>query len=168
MSGSLTRGIFQMVAGMNGVITYFALKIPVWQAIQLWQFTPDELVKLEGPGNHFFDKYAPLLENYGVEIEFAGALLPILTAKVFAVIAAKQVLEANKSPQPAAGNARKSAPVSEIRPAASSDERAAAATAPQPTNQTTDARAASAARDGDLPDAFTHADVDRAAELVSL
>lgn len=165
LDGMGIRGLMQLLGGSCALMTHFSLKISLIEAGQIWTFSKEELDRIEGPGGPFLEKYAPFLDAWAIELDFAGAMIPIVGAKLFAVIAAKKALEAKKDSQPPAGVGPKR-PVSEIRPAASSDREAATATAPQPTNHTPDA--ASAASDGKLPSAFAHSDVDQAAELVSL
>jgi hypothetical protein len=155
-----------MTAGICAGITWAALKVPYFQALTAWQFTDRELAQIEKPGSLILEKYAPYLDAWGVELEFAGVLLPILTGKMFAIIAMKQALDAKKD-SPPAGVAPKGS-VSEIRPAKTPEKRESAAAAPeQPTHANTESPA-SADSAGGPPSAFMHSEVDRGAELVNL
>jgi hypothetical protein len=162
-----TRGLMQMTAGICAGITWAALKVPYFQALSAWQFTDRELDQIEKPGSLILEKYAPYLDAWGVELEFAGVLLPILTGKMFAIIAMKQALEARQD-SPPAGVASKGAPVSEIRPAKPPEKRESAAAAPEHTSHGSAESPAQADSPGAPPSAFAHNAVDRSAELLSL
>jgi hypothetical protein len=159
------RGLFQMAAGISAGISWGVLGIDYFTALKTWQFSEAELLQLEKPGAPFLDKYAPLLDDYGIELEFAGALLPILSGKIFAIIALKRKLDAEKKLPPAAGSPSRSASVTEIRPATNAEAREpAAAASPQPTMHADESRATA----DSLPSAFEHNQVDTKAELVTL
>lgn len=160
------RGLFQMAAGISAGISWGVLGIDYFTALSTWQFTDAELARLEKPGGPFFEKYAPMLDGYGIELEFAGVLLPILSAKIFAIIALKRRLDAEKKLPAAAGSPSRSASVTEIRPADTREP--AAAASPQPTADATDESRAPADSPGSPPSAFSHNQVDTSAELVVL
>jgi hypothetical protein len=154
----------QLLGGTLALGSHFALKLPLLQAGEIWTFSKDELDRIEGPGGPFLEKYAPFLDAWALELDFAGAIIPIVGAKIFAVIAAKRALEAADKKGPAAAP-RKA--VTEIRP--SSTEAAAAAPAQTETTTGEDARpAASLDPVSKLPDAFTHQRVDTSAEPLAL
>lgn len=159
-----TRGLMQMTAGICAGITWAALKVPYFQALQAWQFTKAELDQIEGPGGQMLEKYAPYLDAWGLEFEFAGVLLPILTGKMFAIIAMKQALDAKKD-SPAASAPK--TPVTPIRPATPPEKRESAAAAPEHTTRAS-AEATTSADSPEPPSAFAHNAVDRAAELITL
>jgi hypothetical protein len=158
LEGMGIRGLMQLLGGTCALATHFTLKLSLIEAGTIWTFSKEELDRIEGPGGPFLGKYAPFLDAWSVELDFAGALIPIVGAKLFAVLAAKKALEAkNLQPPPGVGPKK----VSEIRPAP-------AATAAPPTNETADTRAASAGADAEspLPSAFEHTRVDDRAELL--
>lgn len=162
MPGASVRGLLQMAAGISAGISWAALKIPYMTALGIWQFSPAELDQIEKPGAPFLEKYAPLLDQWGIEIEFAGVLLPILTTKVFAILAAKRALEEQNKMRPATGEKN----VRSIRQEPARTGSAAAAANAEPPH--TAAASPAAATPPAPPDAFTHQAVDTAAELVSL
>jgi hypothetical protein len=103
MPAGVVRGLMQAVAGVNAMITNLSVGLPMEQAFRIWQFTDAELHAIEKPGTPLIEKYAPMLESWGLEIELAGILGPILIAKIFAIITAKRLLDAQaKEAKPAA------------------------------------------------------------------
>ena len=151
-----------MASGISAGITWAALKIDYLAALQVWQFTDKELAQLEGPSALFLEKYGPMLDDYGVEIQFAGAVLPILTGKIFAILALKRAMEKTDSlPAPAAAP---KASVTTIRPEADTTRREAEP-APQTNHDRPEHEDPSP---GGLPSAFLHNKVDREVELVNL
>ncbi|HLZ12541.1 MAG TPA: hypothetical protein VKP58_08135 [Candidatus Acidoferrum sp.] len=155
------RGLLQMAAGISAGITWAALKIDYMAALSVWQFTPKELEQIEGPTYVFLEKYGPMLDDYGIEIQFAGAILPILTAKVFAILAMKRAIEKQTSSLPPP---QQPPAVTPIRPEANSNRREPDPPAPTPTPQASENDSPA----GDLPSAFLHNKVDSATELVIL
>jgi len=152
-----------MASGISAGISWAALKIDYLKALSVWQFTPAELAQLEGPSALFLEKYGPMLDDYGVEIQFAGAVLPILTGKIFAILALKRAIE-EKNSLPAPAAAAPKASVTAIRPEADTTRRE-----PEPAPQINHDRPEhEEPSPGGLPSAFLHKNVDNSAELVAL
>ncbi len=166
MAAAGVRGLLQMTSAISATITHFALKLDFAECFKLWQFSEAELRGIEGPGARFLEKYTPALDVYGVELEFAAAFLPVFSAKVFAIIAAKRALQdQQKFEPPVRQPAQPSVSSAEARSSAPREE------SPSATRNTPSPEAASAASgdsSGALPSAFTNQEIDREAELVMM
>ncbi len=151
-----------MASGISAGITWAALKVEYLAALQIWQFTPAELAQLEGPTSVMLEKYGPALDDYGVEIQFAGAILPILTSKIFAILALKRAMEKQPSSlPPAAAPAKQPTPIRQEANSTRRDPDPPAPTQAQPESE-------NASPDGNLPSAFLHKQIDGGMELVNL
>jgi hypothetical protein len=104
------RGLLKAVSPLAGMVTAMATKIDLMTAMQIWQFSERELKEIETPGGAFLEKYAPSIDSFGVEIEFAGALFTVMFPKMLAIVAAKKLLEKS------AGAARPVAPAAAAPP----------------------------------------------------
>jgi hypothetical protein len=90
------RGLLNTLTPIAGMVTAMATKIELLKAIQIWQFSESELRQIEKPGGAFLEKYAPYLDDFGIEIEFAGACFSVIFPKMLAIVAAKKLLEASQ------------------------------------------------------------------------
>lgn len=100
------KGLLQAMTPIAGMVTAMATKIELIKAIEIWRFSETELNTIAKPGGAFMEKYAPSLDAFGVEIEFAGAVFQVVFPKVLAIVAAKKIIEAaDKKKNPPAENA---------------------------------------------------------------
>jgi hypothetical protein len=73
------------------------------EAFEVWKFSDEEMAKITPAFKDFSEKYMPVIGKYAVECNFAGAFLPILAAKTFALIAivkAKRAAARSLAPEP--------------------------------------------------------------------
>jgi hypothetical protein len=121
MPAGVVRGLMQAVAGVNAMITTMSVGLPMDQAFRIWQFSDAELHAIEKPGLPLAEKYLPMLEEWGMEIELAGVLGPILIAKIFAIVTAKKLLDAAKketaASAPKSDAAKSPTPIRAVPPA---------------------------------------------------
>lgn len=111
------RGLLKAITPLAGVATAMATKLDLMYSMQIWTFSEKELREIETPGGAFLEKYAPSIDNFGVEIEFAGAVFSVVFPKILAIVAAKKLLEKSQASRPAAPAAA-AAPAPRPAPAA--------------------------------------------------
>ncbi len=105
------KGLLQAMTPIAGMVTAMATKIELMKAIDIWRFSDRELETIAKPGGAFMEKYAPSLDSFGVEIEFAGACFQVVFPKILAIVAAKKIIEAaEKKETPAAAAAEPAKP----------------------------------------------------------